>query len=57
MQHKGGNMIKWRSARIPENLYKEVDKRKEELNCTSVSEVARKALEEFLATHKQEGAE
>ncbi|MEM3264716.1 MAG: hypothetical protein QXH07_02050 [Thermoplasmata archaeon] len=45
--------IKWKTARIPEKLYNEAKKMRKELNCTSVSEVARRALEEFLKTHKQ----
>ncbi|MFP3257464.1 MAG: hypothetical protein RXO36_06675 [Candidatus Nanopusillus acidilobi] len=48
-------MIKWRSVRIPNKLYEEVNQRKGDLNCTSVSEVARKALEEFLILHKEKG--
>jgi metal-responsive CopG/Arc/MetJ family transcriptional regulator len=55
MQQEGSNMIKWRSVRIPNKLYEEVNQRKEDLNCTSVSEVARKALEEFLTSHKEKG--
>jgi len=47
-------MIKWRSVRIPNKLYEEINEMKEDLNCTSVSEFSRRVLEEYLASHRKE---
>jgi len=54
MQQGGSKMIKWRSVRIPNKLYEEINEMKEDLNCTSVSEFSRRVLEEYLASHRKE---
>ena len=47
MQHRGGNM-NWATVRIPQNLFDKVNGKLTELNATSVSELTRRVLIEYL---------
>ncbi|MHB1708696.1 MAG: hypothetical protein ACYCT2_04390 [Thermoplasmataceae archaeon] len=47
MQHRGGN-VNWATVRIPQQLFDDVSKRLQELNATSVSEITRRVLVEYL---------
>lgn len=40
--------MKWASVRLPQDLYEEIDRNLPRLNATSVSEVARKVLGDFM---------
>lgn len=47
MQHKSGN-TNWATVRIPQGLFDEVRKKLPDFNATSVSEMARRLLVEYL---------